>query len=153
MVQPDAAAPSNASTVEEACGTEGGSDAAVTEEAPDEKSSSAPAAPPSWEEMMEMLKGVPCFTDAEAPSMKISDFFPLNKWFSVNMGGDPPIFVKARLPFGTLESVVSCIQHLHEWTIPETVEVVIPFMLPSPSYFLAMLTPSPSITFGSCCIF
>ena len=100
-----------------------------------------------------MLKGVPCFTEAEAPSMKISDFFPLNKWFSVNMGGDPPIFVKARLHFGTLESVVSCIQHLHEWTIPETVEVVISFMLPSPSYFLAMLTPSPGITFGSCCIF
>ena len=58
---------------------------------------------------MEMLKGVSCFTEAETPSMKISIFFSLNKRVSVNMGGDPPIFVKARLPFGTPESVVSCI--------------------------------------------
>ncbi|RVW40696.1 hypothetical protein CK203_101629 [Vitis vinifera] len=26
-----------------------------------------------------MLKGVSCFTDAEAPSTKMSDFFPLTK--------------------------------------------------------------------------
>ena len=43
----------------------------------------------------------------------------------MNMGGDPPAFVKARLHFGTPESAVSCIQHLQEWTIPETAEVVI----------------------------
>ncbi|RVW19489.1 hypothetical protein CK203_116505 [Vitis vinifera] len=43
--------------------------------------------PPSWEEMMEMLKGVSCFTDAEAPSTKMSDFFLLTKWVFVNMGG------------------------------------------------------------------
>ena len=61
---------------------------------------------------MEMLKGVSCFTDAETPSTKMSDFFPLTKRVSVNMSGDPSTFVKARLPFGTLESVVSCIQHL-----------------------------------------
>ena len=55
----------------------------------------------------------------------MSDFFPLTKRVSVTMGGDPPAFVKARLHFGTLESAVSCIQHLQEWTIPETAEVVI----------------------------
>ena len=75
---------------------------------------------------MEMLKGVLCFTDTEAFSMRMSDFFPLTKQVSVNMGGDPPTVVKTRLPFDTLESVVSCIQHLQEWTIPETAEVVIP---------------------------
>ena len=73
---------------------------------------------------MEMLKRVPCFMDTEAPSTKMSDFFPLTKRVSVNIGGDPPAFVKARLPFGTHESVVSCIQHLQEWTITETVKVV-----------------------------
>ena len=78
---------------------------------------------------MEMLKGVPCFTDSEAPSIKMSDFFLLTKRVFVNMGGDPPAFVKARLPFGTPESAVSCIQHLQEWTIPEIAEVVITSLL------------------------
>ena len=73
-----------------------------------------------------MLKGVSCFTDAEAPSTKMSDFFLLTKWVFVNMGGNPSTFVKARLHFSTPESTVSCIQHLQEWTIPETAEVVIP---------------------------
>ncbi|KAL6342295.1 hypothetical protein AAG906_007509 [Vitis piasezkii] len=36
--------------------------------------------------MMEMLKGVSCFTDAEAPSTKMFDFFPLTKRVSINMG-------------------------------------------------------------------
>ena len=107
--------------------------------------------PPSWEEMMEMLKGVSCFTDAEAPSTKMSDFFLLTKWVFVNMGGNPSTFVKARLHFSTPESTVSCIQHLQEWTIPEIAEVVIPFVLPFPSS-LAMLSPSPGIIFDCCCI-
>ncbi|RVW85540.1 hypothetical protein CK203_044086 [Vitis vinifera] len=63
--------------------------------------------------------------DTEAPSTRMSNFFPLTKRVSVNIGGDPPAFVKARLPFGTHESVVSCIQHLQEWTITETVKVVV----------------------------
>ena len=119
-------------------GSEGGSEAAIDEEAPDEKSSPAAAVPPSWDEMMEMLKGVLCFTDVEAPSTRMSDFFPLTKQIFVNMGGDPPAFVKARLPFGTPESVVSCIQHLQEWTIPETAEVVITSSLFSSSSLAAV---------------
>ena len=47
---------------------------------------------------MEMLKGVPCFTDAEAPSTRMFDFFLLTKRVSVNIGGDPPTFVNARHP-------------------------------------------------------
>ena len=98
---------------------------------------------------MEILKGVSCFTNAEAPSMRMSNFFPLTKWVSVNMGGDPPTFVKARLSFGTPESAVSCIQHLQEWKIPETAEVVIFSVLLSPSS-LAIFIPSPGITFCCC---
>ena len=74
---------------------------------------------------MEMLMRVPCFTDAEPPSTKMSDFFSLTKWISVNLGGEPPIFVSARLPFGTPESAVSHIQQLQDCTVQETVEVVI----------------------------
>ena len=47
MVQLDAAAPNNTQIAEEALGTEGGLDAAVAEEALDEKSSPTLAAPPS----------------------------------------------------------------------------------------------------------
>ena len=99
MIQPNAIARSNApATEKKACGTEAGSDVAVTEGAPDEKGSLAPTAPPSWEEMMEMLKRVSCFTNAETPSMKMLDLFPLTKRIFVNMSGDPPTFVLARHP-------------------------------------------------------
>ena len=98
----------------ETCGSEGVPESAVDEEALDKKSSPATAVPLSWEEMMEMLKEVSCFTDMESPSTRMSNFFPLTKQVSVNMGGDPPAFVKVRLPFGTLESAMSCIQHLQE---------------------------------------
>ena len=127
--------------------------AAITERAPNEKGSPTLAVSPSWEELMEMLKGVSCFMDAEAPSMKMFDFFPLIKRVSVNMGGDPPNFVSAWLPFCTLESAVSCIQHLQEWTMLETVEVVILFIFPSSSSFLATHIPSPGTIFGCCCLF
>ena len=93
-VQADAPGPGSPAMVETPI-SKGVSDASNGEEAPDEKSSHTAVVSPSWEELMEMLKGVPCFTDAEA-----------------------------RLSFGNPESVVSCIQHLHEWTILETAEVV-----------------------------
>ena len=136
----------DAPVVVETHGSEGIPDASNDEEAPDEKSSPTAAVPPSWEELMEMLKGVPCFTDAEAPSTRMSDFFPLTKRVSVNMDGDPPTFIKARLPFGTPESVVSCIQHLQEWTIPKTAEVVVtPLLFFSSS--LVVATSSHNIIF------
>ena len=136
----------DASAVVETHGSEGIPDVSNDEEALDEKSSPTTAVPPSWEELMEMFKGVPCFTDAEAPSTRMSDFFLLTKRVSVNMDGDPPTFIKARLPFGTPESVVSCIQHLQEWTIPKTAEVVVtPLLFFSSS--LAVATSSHNIIF------
>ena len=127
-------------------GSEGVLDASNNEEVPDEKSSPTTAVPPSWEKLMEMLKGMSCFTDAEAPSTRMSDFFPLTKGISMNMGGDPPAFFKARFPFGTPESAVSCIQHLQEWTIPKTAEVVITSVLFFSS-FLAVATFPHNIIF------
>ena len=44
---------------------------------------------------MGMLRQVPCFTDVEPPSTKMSNFFSLTKLILVNMGGDPPVFVSA----------------------------------------------------------
>lgn len=61
---------------------------------------------------MEMLKRMSCFTDAEPPFTKMSDLFHLTKWILVNFGSEPPVFVSARLPFGTPEFVVSYIQQL-----------------------------------------
>lgn len=74
---------------------------------------------------MGMLRQVPCFTDVEPPSIKMSDFFSLTKLILVNMGDDPPVFVSAQLPFGMLESIVSRIQQLQDCTIQETAKVVI----------------------------
>ena len=72
----------------------------------DQKDASASVPPPNWEEMMEMLRRVPCFTDVKPPLTKMLDFFSLTKRISMNMGGDPPVFVTAQFPFNKLESAV-----------------------------------------------
>ncbi|KAL6312552.1 hypothetical protein AAG906_029548 [Vitis piasezkii] len=71
-------------------GASGG--AAPVEEVLDQKDTHASVFPPSWDEMMDILKHVPCFTDAKPPSTKMSDFFPLTKQISVNLGGNLPVF-------------------------------------------------------------
>ena len=65
------------------------------EKAPVERNSYTAAAPPSWEELMVMLKGVPCFIDAEA-----------------------------RHPLSIFESVAPPARHLQEWTMPEAAKMV-----------------------------
>lgn len=99
VAQPSTTAHGDAPAAMETHGSEGVPKAAIDEKAPDEKSSPAATVPPSCEEMMKMLKRVSCFTDVEAPSTRMSNFFLLTKRVSVNMSGDPPTFVKARLPF------------------------------------------------------
>ncbi|RVW29860.1 hypothetical protein CK203_087414 [Vitis vinifera] len=73
--QPDVMGPSSVSTVEEEAGPalEGASDGtAPTDEVPDQKDTSAPAFPSSWDEMVEMLKHVPCFIDLGFLSARLS---------------------------------------------------------------------------------
>ncbi|KAJ9684965.1 hypothetical protein PVL29_017119 [Vitis rotundifolia] len=72
-----------------------------------------------------MLKQIPCFTDVEPPSTRMSDFFPLTKWISVNLGSNPPIFISAQLSFGTPKSTISRIQPIQDNTTQETAEVVV----------------------------
>lgn len=79
---------------------------------------------------MEMLKHVQCFTDAEPPSTKMSDFLPLTKQISVNLGGDPPSFVSTKLPLGMPESAVARIQQLQDCTMLKIAEVVLSHILP-----------------------
>ena len=79
---PDTMGPSSAPAAEKEVGsTLGGASSGTTpvEEVLDQKDTPASALPPSWDEMMDMLKRVSCFTDAEPPSTKMSDFFPLTK--------------------------------------------------------------------------
>lgn len=109
-------------------GASGG--ATSTEEVSDQKYTSAPAFPPSWDEMIEMLRRVPCFTDVEPCSTKMSDFFLLTKRISVNLGGDPPSFVSAKLSFGMPKFAVACIQQLQDCTVLKTAEVVLFHTLP-----------------------
>lgn len=87
--------------------------------------------------MMEMLKQIPCFNDAEPSSTKMSDLFPLTKRILVNLGEEPPVFVSTRLLFSTFEFVVSRIQLLQDYTVQKIAEVVTSFVLP---HFLIMYT-------------
>ena len=52
------------------------SDAIPVDEVSDKKNTPTLASPPSWDEMMEMLKHVSCFTDSESPFTKMYDFSP-----------------------------------------------------------------------------
>ncbi|KAJ9685495.1 hypothetical protein PVL29_017512 [Vitis rotundifolia] len=56
-----------------------------------------------------MFERTPCFMDPEPPPAKLADFFPPTVHISENIGGDPPEFLKARLPFGTPESAIACV--------------------------------------------
>lgn len=78
-----------------------------TENDIDQKDALSSISSPNWEEMMEILRRMPCFTDAESPSTKLLDFFPFTKQVLVSLGGDPPISVTTWLPLGTIESTVS----------------------------------------------
>ena len=73
---------------------EGVAEVPTSEKALIERSSYTAAAPPSWEKLMVMLKGVPCYTNAEA-----------------------------RHPLGIFESSVPPVQHLQEWMMLEAAEV------------------------------
>ena len=56
----------------------------------DEKDAAVSPRAPSWEKMVELLKRVPCYTEVEPPSTKMSDFFPLTKWVHVEIDDNPP---------------------------------------------------------------
>ena len=79
---------------------------------------------PSQEEMVELLKQVPCFTKSEALVNNIRDHFLATRQVLMDLGGDPSISFVARLSFGTLESIVSHIPPMQDYSTVETAEVV-----------------------------
>lgn len=85
-----------------------------------------PQAPrtPNREEMVELLKQVPYFTEVEPPVTSMEDFFLATKRITMDLDEDPLISFVARLPFNTLESVVSNIRTMQDYTIVETTKVV-----------------------------
>lgn len=93
---PEMARPNSALTVEKEVGgkeadpttEEAPGDAAPADEVSDKKDTPALAFFPSWDEMVEMLKRVPCITNSESPFTKMSDFFSFTKRISVNLGGN-----------------------------------------------------------------
>ncbi|RVW25247.1 hypothetical protein CK203_108206 [Vitis vinifera] len=62
---------------------------------------------PSWKEMVELLKQVPCFTESEGLVNNIGDLFSTTRRVSMDLSGDPNISFVARLPFNTLDSIAS----------------------------------------------
>lgn len=78
----------------------------------------------SWKEMAELLKQVPCLTESEDLGNNIGDLFPATRQVSMDLSGNPNISFVARLPFGTLESVASCIPPMKDYKVVENTEVV-----------------------------
>lgn len=70
-----------AAAMKEACLAPAGApgDSTSVEEDLDQKDVPASVPLPSWEEILEMLSQVPCFTYVKLPSTKMSNFFPLTK--------------------------------------------------------------------------
>nr|CAN60136.1 hypothetical protein VITISV_015685 [Vitis vinifera] len=56
-----------------------------------------------------LLNKVPCFIVLEPPALGLDALFSLTDRHFVNLPGDPPITVMSRLPHGTSESVLRCI--------------------------------------------
>lgn len=95
-----------------------------------------PQAPraPSRDEMVELLKQVPYFTESETPVSNMEEFFPATEQVSVYLDGDPRISFMTRLLVSTPESVFSRIWPMRDYTVVEMAEVVslshLQFMVP-----------------------
>lgn len=115
VLEPDIARPSSVPVVEkEACGKEAGPamgeaprDAAPAEGVSNENDSLTPITHLSWDEMMEMLKHVSCFTNSKSPFTKMSYFFPFTKRISVNMGATSPLSSQLDSPLALLSLLCS----------------------------------------------
>lgn len=85
-----------------------------------------PQAPstPNQEEMVELLKQVSYFIESEAHVNNIGDHFLATQQVSMDLGDDPSISFMAQLSFGTLESIVSHIIPMQDYTTIKTTEVV-----------------------------
>lgn len=75
---------------------------------------------PSWEEIKELLRKVPCFTALEPPAPDIDALFPLTRRHFVSLPSDPLITDVSYLPYGTPESVLWCINPMQRYTAKET---------------------------------
>ena len=95
--RPRNASTANSSTRENTYPTRDGAsiDPAPIDDDLDEKEATVAPRTLSWEEMVEILKQVPYFTDTKPPSTKMSDFFLLMKRISMNLDRNPPISILA----------------------------------------------------------
>lgn len=84
----------------------------------------APISSPSRDEIKVLLRKVPCFTTPKPPVPGIDAFFPLTRRHFVNLPGNPPIIVVPRLPHGTSEFVLQCINPTQQYIVEKMAEVV-----------------------------
>lgn len=61
---------------------------------------------PSREEIVALLRQVPCFIMLEPPAQGINALFPLTRQYFVDLSGNPPIIVAPRLPHNTSKFVL-----------------------------------------------
>lgn len=78
----------------------------------------------SWDEVVVLLKAVPCFTAPEPPAFRVEEFFPFSHCHFVNLGGDPRMAGVIRPSHVTPDSALRCTYPLLKYTAEETTEVV-----------------------------
>ena len=79
---------------------------------------------PSKEEVSELLRRIPSFTDREPPVQDIGTFFPAMQGILIEMNENSNQSFMARVPYGTPDTVIARIIHMKDYTTFETTEMV-----------------------------
>lgn len=79
---------------------------------------------PSWEEIVVLLKKVPCFIAPESLTPGVDVLFSLTRGHFVNLPSDASISGVVRLLQGTSKSVIRCTHLMLKYTTEEMAEVV-----------------------------
>ena len=78
----------------------------------------------SREEVSELLRRIPSFTDREPPVQDIGTFFPAMQGILIEMDENSNQSFMARVPYGTPDTVIARIIHMKDYTAFETTEMV-----------------------------
>lgn len=79
---------------------------------------------PNWEEVAELLRQIPSFTKRETLIQNMGVLFSATQWISVKIENNLDGSFTTRLPYGTLNNVISRIMSMQDYTTFEMMEVV-----------------------------
>lgn len=80
--------------------------------------------PSSWEDIVTLLKSVPCFTTLEPQASSVNAFFSMTQRHFVELLDEPCLASVVRPSHGTSKSVLRCTYPMQKYTTEETTKVV-----------------------------